>query len=216
MKKQLRRLIDWIYPKSAVCMGCGMAAGFSQPWLCEDCRRKLARSRLGARMDAKLDGMAAAYPYKGPAGGVVRRMKFGGATDLAELMADAMIEAYSSILPTGAEIVTAVPMHPKRLKRRGFNHAEVLARAVAERLELPYESALTRTRNTRQQAALSGDARRHNLKDAFCAETTVLGKRVLLVDDVYTTGETARECARALRAAGAQNVYLLVFALGGE
>lgn len=216
MKHRMRWLIDWIYPKSAVCMGCGTAAGFWEPWLCDDCRRRLARSRLGARQDSKLDGMAAAYPYRGPAGSVVRRMKFSGATELGELMADAMVEAYSSILPTGAEVVTAVPMHPKRMKRRGFNHAEVLARAVAERLNLPYENLLTRTRHTPQQAALSGDARRHNLKDAFCAEADAAGKRVLLVDDVYTTGETARECAKALRAAGARNVYLLVFALGGE
>lgn len=215
MRRLLDGLLDWIYPRRAVCMGCGTTAGFSGEWLCDDCRRRLARSQLGARMDPKLDGMAVAYPYNGPAGSIVRKMKFGGITGLTGFMADAMAEVYPRIQPTGAELVAAVPMHPKRLRRRGFNHSELLARAVADRLGLPFENALVRTRNTVQQASLSGEARLHNLTDAFRADPSVAGKRVLLVDDVYTTGETARECAKALRAAGAKNVYLLAFAMGG-
>ena len=216
LKRAGARLLDLIYPRTAVCMGCGSAAGMDQPWLCPDCRKTLARRWLGAFPEPKLDGAAAAYYYHGPAGGVVRRMKYGSVKGLAELMADDMLRAYARIQSTGAELVTAVPMHPKRLKERGFNHAEVLAKAVAVRLELPCESVIIRTRNTVQQARLEGEARLNNLKNAFEADGSVQGRRILLVDDVYTTGETARECAIALRAAGARSVSFLAYAKGGK
>lgn len=216
MRKAAASLLNLLYPKRAVCMGCGTMAGFERDWLCESCRRTLAKMRLGARTDDRLDGMAVAYGYKGPAGSMVRRLKFDGVTALAEPMADAMLIVYERIQPTGAEEVAAVPMHPIRLRRRGFNHSALLAEVIARRLNLPICDALVRTRNTVQQARLSGEERRRNLKDAFYAAPSVAGKRILLVDDVYTTGETARECASALRIAGARNVYFLAFAMGGE
>ena len=216
LKNAGARLLELIYPRTAVCMGCGSAAGMEQPWLCSDCRAALARRWVGAFPEPKLDGAAAAYSYHGPAGSVVRRMKYDGVKGLAELMADDMLRAYERILPTGAELVTEVPMHPKRLRERGFNHAEVLARAVAAQLELPYENVIVRTRNTVQQARLEGEERLNNLKDAFEADGSAQNRRVLLVDDVYTTGETARECAIALRAAGARSVSFLSYAKGGK
>ncbi len=197
-----------------VCMGCGSAAGFEQEWLCEDCRRLLARRWNGAFPEAKLDGASAAYHYGGPAGGMVRNLKFRGVKLLAKPMAADMLRALEQIQPIGAQIVVPVPMHVKRLKRRGFNQSEALAAEIAAALNLPCVEGLVRVRNTVQQARLSGDMRRRNLKDAFRAEPCVSGRRVLLVDDVYTTGETARECAKALRAGGAVSVSLLVYAKG--
>ena len=118
--------------------------------------------------------------------------------------------------PTGIELVVPVPMHPRRRRRRGFNHSELLARGVAEKLNLPYADALVRTRHTVQQSVLEGAARRTNLRNAFECRVDLTGRRVLLVDDVYTTGTTARECAKALRKAGARNVYLLAYSAGGR
>ena len=146
----------------------------------------------------------------------MRNLKYRGVLELAEPMSADMLRAYAQIQPTGAELVVPVPMHAKRLCRRGFNQSETLARKVAAGLGLPFEEGIVRTRNTVQQARLAGEARRKNLKDAFRAESVVSGKRVLLVDDVYTTGETARECAKALRDAGARSVSFLTYAKGGE
>lgn len=147
---------------------------------------------------------------------MVRQLKYNGIYGLAEPMVDSMLLAYAQILPTGVEMVTAVPMHRRRLRRRGFNHAELLARGVAERLELPYVETLVRARDTVQQARLEGEARRKNLQGAFAQMGSVQGKRILLVDDVYTTGETARQCAMALREAGARSVSFLAFAEGNS
>ena len=131
-----------------------------------------------------MDGMAVAYRYAGPAGGMVRALKYRSVTGLAEMMASDMLRAYEQIQPTGAEVICAVPMHKKRLRRRGFNQSELLARQIAKALNLPYEPLLVRTRNTSQQARLHGAARRQNLSGAFAANPAAAGRRVLMTEDV--------------------------------
>lgn len=197
-------------------MGCGDKRGFEGEWFCPKCREALARKWNGAFYDAKLDGAAAAYRYEGPAGSVVRYMKYRGVRVLKGMMAEDMLRALRHIEPVRADAVAAVPMHPKRLRERGFNQSELLAREIAGRLGLPFEDCLVRMRNTVQQARLEGKARRRNLKDAIGAKTTVAGKWILLVDDVYTTGTTAHECAKALRRAGAVHVSYLAYAKGKQ
>ena len=216
--ERLRRagaaLIRLLYPAKAVCMGCGTEAGFDRDWLCEDCRRELAARAVGAFRDKKLDGAAAAFAYAGPAGGVVRAFKYNGVRAMASFMAEDMAVAYRTIQPTDAAVIVPVPMHPRRERRRGGNHARLLAEALSPLLGLPCRDALVRVRNTPQQARLGAQERRGNLKGAFAA-TGVEGLGVLLIDDVYTTGETARECAKALRKAGARSVWFLCYARGG-
>ena len=215
----MNRLFDaalkLIYPLKAECMGCGDRSGMETEWLCPACRQALAKSWVGAdgAPCAEIDGAAYAYLYRGPAGRMARRLKYNRVRGLAKLMAADMVKAYGFIRPTGADWVVPVPMHPRRLKKRGFNHAALLADAVGRSLGLPCVEALARVRDTVQQAVLEDEARRNNLTDAFAAAADVSGRRILLVDDVCTTGATARECARALRAAGAGGVYLLCFAI---
>jgi ComF family protein len=108
-----------------------------------------------------------------------------------------------------------VPLHPRRLRTRGFNQAELLAAEVARRRHLALAAvALVRLRATAAQAGLGVSARRGNLRDAFRVDDTLplAGRDVVLVDDVLTTGATADACARVLRTAGARRVD--VFTLG--
>lgn len=212
--KLLRALIDLLFPTRAICVCCGTKVGLDREWICEPCRRMLARNWIGAFTEHRMDGMAVAYRYAGPAGGMVRALKYHGVTGLAEMMADDMLCAYKQITPTGADVVCAVPMHRKRLRKRGFNQSELLAKAIARKLDLPYENLLIRTRNTSQQARLHGAARRYNLAGAFRADESAKDRRVLLIDDVYTTGQTAHQCEKALRNAGAEKVFLVTFAKG--
>jgi len=214
MKRFLQKLELLLFPRNAVCVGCGDKRGFEGEWLCPRCREKAAQRWVGAFYDEKLDGAAAAYRYEGPAGSVVRHMKYRGVSVLKDMMAEDMLRALRHIEPVGIETVTAVPMHPKRIRERGFNQSELLAKEIAARLEVPFDDCLVRTRNTVQQARLEGKARRQNLKGAIEAKTTVAGKWVLLVDDVYTTGTTAHECAKALRKAGARHVSYLAYTRG--
>jgi ComF family protein len=113
------------------------------------------------------------------------------------------------------EIIIPVPLHRQRLRKRGFNQALLLARAFyPEQLDLIDFKTLERHRYTEPQTSLSGKARRGNLKNAFrvTAGEKVTGKRVMLVDDVFTTGTTVNECAKVLKKAGAGEVQVLTLA----
>ena len=219
MSARLKRLangaLKLLYPTRAICMGCGTQAGFEREWLCEECRAALAKRWIGAApppKDSGIDGAAFAYLYAGPAGSMVRNLKYGGTRRLAEPMARAMAGALEAIQPTGAGMIVPVPMHPERQRRRGFNHAALLAERLGGRTGLPVCDVLVRTRNTRQQARLSDAQRLGNLAGAFALAGPVSGRRILLVDDVCTTGATAAGCAAVLKAGGAAAVYLLCFA----
>jgi ComF family protein len=115
-----------------------------------------------------------------------------------------------------ATLVVPVPLHPARERERGFNQATLLASAVAEGAGLPLDTrSLTRpSHSERHRAGLDARARRESVEGAFAAARPrlVRGARVLLVDDVFTTGATASACAAALKAAGAPEVYVLTAA----
>lgn len=110
------------------------------------------------------------------------------------------------------DVVVPVPLHWRRRWSRGFNQSDVLARSIARRRGIQVLSALRRKRNTHSQASLTNPKRRLNVSGAFHAGAAVAGKRILLVDDVMTTGATATACAFALKRAGAKHVTLLTLA----
>ncbi len=112
------------------------------------------------------------------------------------------------------DAIVPMPIHFWRYQDRGFNQAEVLARAVAPLSGLPVEALVKRVKNTPRQAGLSGKQRRLNVRDAFAVPHPgrVRGKRILLIDDVLTTGASANACALALKQAGASTVSLLALA----
>lgn len=213
-------LLDLLYPRRAVCMGCGELLGLDRDELCEACRRELALNWIGATQPPRglrLDGAAHAHVYTGPARGMVINLKYGSVWLLAEQMGEDIARAARELGMGTSFLVTCVPMHPKRLRRRGRNHAELLARSAAAKLGAEYRELLVRTRNAPQQARLNREERLRNLKGGFAvpeAERAALrGATVLLIDDVCTTGATARYCAATLRAAGARHICLATYAL---
>ena len=111
--------------------------------------------------------------------------------------------------PDEFDLIVPVPLHPTKQRERGFNQAAVLAQALSKRTSLPVGKALRRVRYTKTQTAFDRAERMQNLRHAFCLRprADVQGLRVLLVDDVLTTGSTLSECARVLKKAGASSVY---------
>ena len=216
MKRGLRALARLIYPVRAVCMGCGSKAGLERDWLCEECRQALANRWVGVApppVGGLIEGAAYGYRYGGPAAELVQNLKYRSVSRLAGPMGRQMVRAFEGLQPAHVDCVTPVPMHPRRVRRRGYNHALLLAREVATGLGKPLEEVLVRTRNTRQQARLNDTQRLHNLDGAFAVSGDIAGKRVLLVDDVCTTGATANACAKALLENGASTVLLVCFCL---
>ena len=214
-------LLNLLFPRRATCLGCGDMLGCDRDDICDECRMKLAGSWIGlkpALKKSRIDGAVYAYGYHGPAGRLVRNLKYRGAWLLAEEMGADIARAAMLLRIENICYVTAVPMHPRRLRTRGRNHAEVLARVVAERLGLEYVDMLMRTRNARQQARLTPKQRKENLRGVFAVREEYMelvnGAEVLIVDDVFTTGATAIHCTGALKDAGADKVYFAAYANG--
>ena len=152
------------------------------------------------------------FCYGGTAALVVKHLKYDRKTPLAPPMAHRLAAHFSSV---DADQVAAVPLHPSRLRQREMNPALLLARDLARLLRLPLSvDDLVRTRATAPQVGLSKAARAENVKGAFhvARPAAIRGIRVLLLDDVYTTGATLREGAKALMAAGARGVTVSAFA----
>lgn len=164
-----------------------------------------------------LVGARFAYELRSPVDDLVHGLKYEGWRELAPFMGDA-VASLELPWPDGAHggaVVTAVPTTPGRMKARGYNQAELLARRVAERLDLPYVAALRRTRATRSQTTLTPTERLRNVDGVFDAGPEVRrlrGRTVLLVDDVLTTGATVCAAAECLVEAGAGPVLVATFA----
>lgn len=237
-----RGLLDLLFPLPPGCPFCGTrvsafaapaggerpgrlcAACFSESYLAaDDVCAKCGRPQPGPeglcmacwRRFPPFDRARAVGPYAGRLREAVLRMKAGGEAWLADPLAELMaLRLRSDFFPP--DLVVPVPAHPRRRRERGFNQAEALARSLCRRLRLPLETgALVRRTGSAPQAGLPGAGRRENALAAYASTgiATVEGKKILLVDDIYTTGSTASACALALRRAGAAGVDVLVVAV---
>lgn len=190
-----------------ICSRCGRptGSGAGRNDLCGVCRQAAPA----------FDACRAYGQYAGKLGDAVRAVKYHGKTAavpaLAELMAQVLCD--DPLLRQGVVLVP-VPLHPRRRRQRGFNQAELLARTVARQTGREVHSLLlAKVKNTRPQVGLSAPERRANLRDAFQVRPGSLpAGPLVLVDDVITTGATFGECARALRDAGARQVFALALA----
>lgn len=129
-------------------------------------------------------------------------------------LANPLVELLAASLPRSErfDAIVPVPLHWRKRWQRGFNQSELLARGIARKWGLPVVNALRRRRYTSAQAGLSNTGRRKNVAAAFAHRRRVKGQRVLLIDDVLTTGSTAAACARALRDAGALRIAVATVA----
>ncbi len=155
---------------------------------------------------------AALYDEEGPSGRAIKSLKYGRRLDMLPVMQDWLKRPLCLELVSEADLLAPVPLHPSRLRHRGFNQSLLLAQAFPEaRLE---RELVVRVRPTPPQTGLNPKERRENVKGAFAVPRPELvrGKHILLIDDVFTTGATVRECAKVLRKAGARQVDILTVA----
>lgn len=193
---------------SPLCPTCGMpfASDVEEDHLCEDCIRKRPF----------YDAARAPYLYEGGIMEAIHQFKYAGKTHLASSLGRLMTSfARKWVDKTHSYLMMPVPLHPKRLRERGFNQSLVLARYAAPLLgaELDFLS-LRRIRYTPPQTGLKMTERGKNVRRAFdiMDRKAVKGRTILLVDDVTTTGNTLNECARMLKRAGSQEVLCLTLA----
>lgn len=221
LRERLARLLaaadDLLYPDEVACLACGRALGEGERVVCASCREALCEleQRQAECEERGLEPCAeglcyvySAYPYTGAAKQLILRMKFSSLRAAAEPLAEAM-----AMLPAGEEdLIVPVPTTAQRQRERGFNQAALLAQRLGRTWGMEVADALTRADARTPQAGLGAQARRTHLQGVMRADERVRGRRILLVDDVYTTGATAREAARALRQAGALSVGMITAA----
>ena len=165
------------------------------------------------------DAAIAPYRYGGALARAIVRFKYEGRSDLARPLGSLLLRASPMFAPLGIDVVVPVPLHPARLADRGFNQAALLAAPLARALGAVHAPrALARTRNTSRQADLDRESRMTNVSFAFAARQpdVVEGKRILIVDDVRTTGSTLRACAAALTSARAGFVHAIALAFAED
>jgi ComF family protein len=153
----------------------------------------------------------AAGLYQGCIKDAVHRLKYRNQVTLARPLGQLLgkiVEAAGDFVP---DCIVPVPLHPDRLRQRGYNQALEVARPIAQQLNVPINTGLLqRIRKTPPQQGLTAIERKNNLRNAFNLTTTPSAQRILLVDDVMTTGETVRECCRTLLVGGVREVQVAV------
>lgn len=204
-----------LFPPFCAACNAPLAALVEEP-LCPGCRKELAF--LPPDNPSLPSGLRAISPfrYRGPVKELLTGLKYRGRIALGRFLAGAMAEAVAAQAGGGcAEMVLAVPLHPTRLRERGFNQAQILAAEVGRQLGLPVRSGLlNRVRFTQPQTGLTRAQRLRNLRGAFAlaSGSRLPAKRFLLVDDVLTTGATTGACAALLKQAGAAEVIAVTAA----
>lgn len=197
----------WCLFLPARCLCCGRAVR-PERLFCPGCVPALPKEPLSREFPLSGGGslaVAACFPYEKGFRRTLHRLKFQEERALARPLGTLMAEAASS-LGEDFDGVTWVPMSPQKLRRRGYNQSELLAKAVAKELGLPAWNLLEQVRETDTQHSLTRAQRADNVRGAYRAKSAALGKRLLLVDDIVTTGATLRACAQGLYGAGAQKV----------
>lgn len=204
--------------RSGLCVKCRSAMTVNDGGICKKCGRILANEadycNTCQNNDRYFEVARSVYVYEGDAVTLVHRLKFGGKRYLAEYMASGMTDKY---LDEGfdCDCVTAVPLSAKRLRKRGYNQADLLAREISRGLKLDYiDKAVVKTKDNSEQTKLGFSGREENVKGVYevADKEAFKGKRVLLVDDVLTTGATASEVARVILKAKAKSVSVLTYA----
>ncbi len=230
MRPQIARLrgrvADFFFPRW--CVGCGREGDFicpsclsSQlrlmPPVCPKCGRPQASGNLCPaciNWRSSIDGIRAPFQFAGVIREAVHQLKYNNIRALAEPLGK-LLGDYFQANPLPAEVLVPVPLHPKRLRQRGYNQSGLLARQLSELGGLPVvDDCLIRRRQTVAQAeTTSVIERRNNVIDAFlCHGNKFQDKMVVLIDDVSTSGATLDACARALKEGGARSVWGLVIA----
>lgn len=203
-------LLDIVYPPR--CGGCDRRGVL----FCDRCLLTVSPPQYDPSHVDNLNLLVCAGVFAGPLRAAIHKLKYESdaplARPLARLLSDALASDDYAELDGEPPVLVPVPLHKARRKSRGYNQAELLARELARITGWPLEAGLVRVKDTRSQVGLSADERRDNVTDAFVWQGKSVPERVLLVDDVCTTGSTLSECAVALQLEGVQKVYAITVA----
>ena len=201
-------LLQLLFP--AKCILCGNLLNKEEQVLCRSCRGSVPEYPEPKEKLLFLDSFTAVWYYEDNVRRSLLRYKFYNARSFARGYGKLLAEKVRRENPNGFDCITWVPVSPRRKRERGYDQVELLAKAVCEELAMEPVPLLKKVHHNRPQSGISGlEERRANVLGAYRAISpeAIAGKRILLLDDILTTGATAGECARVLRTHGAKEVH---------
>ncbi len=214
-----------VFGRELFCKKCATTVFKLSPPYCQICAEPfdplayhdpLCRSCREAKIN--FDCARAAWSYAGAPRGAIHRLKYAGKSALAPRLAPVLshtVQDDATLRTLRFDCIVPVPLHARRERKRGFNQSELLAQSLGQELQMPFAHALQRTRATPPQVGLNLKERQSNVRGAFALSPQFQlppDAYILLVDDVFTTGATLRECATVLKRAGAKNVCAVTLA----
>lgn len=219
-------LSNLFFPRTCPQCGLGVGKKTARGRLCESCLRRLPRTEQAVLKqneteltlaDKRLERAAAFLFYEKdhPIQRVVHQMKYADMPEIGyQLGRQAALEWQDTEFFADLDVIVPMPLHPRRLRERGYNQSEYIARGISEVTGVPVDTShVLRSRNTPKQALQDGEDRRQNVADAFAVvrPEQLYRKRILVVDDLITTGETMKACLKAMRVI--RGARISVFAL---
>lgn len=213
IKNILLCLLDILFPKNLVCSVCGkLLDSKNRHSLCINCLSQLKKadsSICDKDIKFSFDEVHSACKYEGLAREMVHRLKYNDKREIAISMASLISEIaeYKNF-----DFIAAVPSYKKKKTKRGYNQAELIASEFSDIVKIPFINGIQRIKDTKPQVLFDSGSRWYNVKDVFKCTSRFDGKRIILVDDVITTGATVHFCTKELKANGASYVMVVTFA----
>ncbi len=202
-----RKNITDVYIEEPYCFKCGKQLDSMTREYCSDCKR----------LSHTYDRGLSVFKYHNNVKEAIYRFKYKDCRCYGRFFGEQMAERYKEIIKKWQpDAIVPVPIHKTRMRKRGYNQAELIGRALSDMLNIPMDTgALLRTGKTEPQKKLSKEIRIKNVENAFKVSINVVRySKIILVDDIYTTGATINACARVLKQAGVQEVYFISICIG--
>lgn len=198
---------------------CGFCGKINKDFLCEDCEEKIdfmINQKIRFKLDKNFEKYLCIFPYEGEIREKILDYKFKDKSYIYKTFSKIILKSKKiCFLLEKYDIITAVPIHKKRKAQRGYNQSELIAREIGKRINnLEYRKTLKKDKNNVRQSSLNHNERKENVKNAYqiINKEIISNKKIVLFDDIYTTGSTVNECSRVLKENGAKEILILTLA----
>lgn len=239
MKEYVESFLELLYPEKNTCFICNVYdESINDRYICADCEKKLRKIEPPvcikcskpinydscnllcpdcSALDRSFEMSKSPFLYEGKIKDSIYSFKYYNKTYFYKFFGNFLLTFMNNNDYTNFDYIVSVPLHKSKMRTRGYNQSELIAKYLSDKLFIPYADALKRTKRTIKQSQQSKEDRRKNIKGAFIIKSPnkneqIKNSNVLLVDDVYTTGSTADECSKTLLNFGVSKVYVITIA----
>ena len=212
--KIIDEILNFIFPNV-----CGFCGKINKDFLCKECEEKIdfmINQKIRFKLDKNFEKYLCIFPYEGEIREKILDYKFKDKSYIYKTFSKIILKSKKICFYLEKyDIITAVPIHKKRKAKRGYNQSDLIAREIGKSINnLEYKKTLKKVKNNVRQSSLNHSEREENVKNAYqiINKEIIFNKKIVLFDDIYTTGSTVNECSRILKENGAKEILILTLA----